>query len=638
MCGIFGLLGKRDRDAIKAANRTLSHRGPDAEGYWFQESPAVALCHRRLSILDLSASGAQPMVSDSGRYIVSYNGELYNFKELKERLPQKQWRGHSDTEVLLACFEEWGLEKTLQQIEGMYAIALWDTQQKKLALVRDRLGEKPLYYGRVGSDFVFSSELKPVIHLSKSQLSLDPVAIEDYFHRSCISGERSIFKEIRKLPAGHFVVISAEAQEASTTSTASTVPKMIPTPQKYWSLQDLSLGSLRLSAQEAPSHLETKLRKAIQQQMIADVPLGAFLSGGVDSSLIVALMQSLSSQKIKTFSIGFASEHYNEAPHAKAVARHLGTEHEELYVSEEDLLREVPNLSGIYDEPFADSSQIPTILVSKMAKRHVTVALSGDGGDELFAGYNRHLFAQNQWPRWQTVPGLLRQGVGNGLTLLPPSVWAALFQVISTGAAQPHEKIYKLASVLKSSSLTDFYKSVSTHWNEASPLLQKSSQKALPLEEIKNTLEMCLSDAKWYLPDDVLVKVDRAAMSQSLETRAPFLNKDVVETAFSLPIDLKIHQGQSKWILRQILYKYVPAELIERPKMGFGVPLDAWLRKELKDWAWSLLNPGALREQDVLDSKAVLAKWDEHQRGRRNWFTELWDVLMFLAWRQQFKI
>lgn len=629
MCGIFGLIGNRDQEQVKAANGSISHRGPDAEGYWFDAGNSVALCHRRLSILDLSESGAQPMRSVSGRYVISYNGELYNFFELKTKLQQKQWRGHSDTEVLLACFEEWGLEKTLESIEGMYAIALWDVQEKTLTLIRDRLGEKPLYYGNVSQNIVFASELKPIISLFKNDLSLNPGALRDFFHRSCISGEKSIFNEIQKLPAGHFVVISAQDRAGS---------KNLPVPKKYWALDDIRLGSWRGTAEEAISGLEAKLKTAIQQQMIADVPLGAFLSGGVDSSLIVALMQSLSSKKVKTFSIGFESDHYNEAPHAKAVAAHLGTEHEELYVSEKELLQQVPLLAQVYDEPFADSSQIPTILVSGMARRHVTVALSGDGGDELFAGYNRHLFAQNQWPKISPLPSGLRGLVGKSLTLLPPSAWEGIFSLISSGMAQPHEKIYKLAEVLKSATMADFYRAVSSHWNEASPLLNKELRISSKDWDVASALEMCLADAKWYMPDDVLVKVDRAAMSQSLETRAPFLNKSVVEMAFALPLDLKIREGQTKWILRQILYKHVPQELIERPKMGFGVPLDTWLRKELKDWAWSLLNPEALKNQDILDSKVILEKWEEHQQGRRNWFTELWDVLMFLSWRRSYQI
>lgn len=628
MCGIFGLIGKQDPEEVKEANRTLSHRGPDAEGYWFDTESSVALCHRRLSILDLTESGAQPMRSDSGRYVISYNGEIYNFAELKAKLQKNQWRGSSDTEVLLSCFEEWGIEKTLESIEGMYAMALWDGQRKALTLVRDRLGEKPLYYGVIQGSLVFASELKPVIHLFKKDLALNPLAVGDFFRRSCISGSQSIFQGVHKLPPGHFVTISAAELKDH---------KPLAKPQKYWSLQDLSLGTLQLSPEEATKQLEGKLLKAIGQQMIADVPLGAFLSGGIDSSLVVALMQSQSSKKVKTFSIGFGSDHYNEAHHAKAVAAHLGTEHEELYVSEAELLAEVPRLAQVYDEPFADSSQIPTILVSKMARKHVTVALSGDGGDELFAGYNRHAFTQQQWGKLRQVPTPLRALAGHALTVLPPSAWEKVFRLISTGTAQPHEKIYKLAEVLKASSISDFYKSVSSHWRDISPLVNKN----LPLSDedwdVHSALEMTLADAKWYMVDDVLVKVDRAAMSQSLETRAPFLNKEVVEMAFALPMDQKIVDGQTKWILRQILYKHVPKDLIERPKMGFGVPLDSWLRQELKDWAWSLLNPQALSQQDLLDSKAVLQKWDEHQRGNRNWQTEIWDVLMFLAWRKQYK-
>jgi asparagine synthase (glutamine-hydrolysing) len=628
MCGIFGVIGKQDREAVKAANDTLAHRGPDADGFWFDEANDVSLAHRRLSILDLSEAGAQPMHSDGGRYVISYNGELYNFQDLKKLLTKTNWRGHSDTEVLLACFEEWGIEKTLSRIEGMYGIALWDRETKSLTLVRDRLGEKPLYYGFVSESLVFSSEMKPIMSLFKNELTMDQVALQDYFHRSCISGEFSIFKEIRKLCAGHWITFSLKDREL----------RQLPEAKSYWSLANIPLSQSTASATEVIADLETKLRKSIEQQMVSDVPLGAFLSGGIDSSLVVALMQSLKTHKVKTFSIGFENQHYDEAPHARAVAKHLGTDHEELYVSEADLLREVPLLSSIYDEPFADSSQIPTVLVSKLARKYVTVALSGDGGDELFAGYNRHQFAETKWPRVSSVPAALRLAAGAGITALSPKAWETLLKIASPNVAQPHEKMYKLAEVLKSGSMADFYRSVSSHWNDSSPLLNKDLLFSTKDWQVQSAQEMTLADAKWYMTDDVLAKVDRAAMSQSLETRAPFLSKDVVETAFGLPMKLKLRDGQSKWILRQILYKYVPQGMIERPKMGFGVPLDSWLRNELKDWAWSLLSPEALKNQDILDAKTILKKWQEHQSGRRNWFTELWDVLMFLSWRKQYGI
>ncbi len=626
MCGIFGVIGKRDIEEIKTANRKISHRGPDAEGYWFDDGNSVAICHRRLSILDLTEAGAQPMRSDSGRYIISFNGEIYNFLELKSKLQKTNWQGSSDTEVLLACFEEWGLERALESIEGMYAIALWDIQNKTMTLIRDRLGEKPLYYGVIQGAFAFSSELKPFVSLFKNELKINTAALEDFFRRSCISGDKSIYKEIHKLPAGHFVVVSIQDLKNK---------KAFFEPKSYWALRDLPLGSLKLSQEEAIGQLEVKLNKAVGQQMIADVPLGAFLSGGIDSSLIVALMQSLSSKKVKSFSIGFASHHHDEAPQAKAVADHLGTEHEELYVTEADLLAEVPLLSKIYDEPFADSSQIPTILVSQMARKYVKVALSGDGGDELFAGYNRHVFAEQYWKKLSLIPLPLRIIAAKSLAGLPPSTWEFVFKTISLGTSQPHEKIYKLAEALRSPTMADFYRGVSTHWNDMSPLLNKDIKSSEQDWDVHTALEMTLADAKWYMPDDVLVKVDRASMSQSLETRAPFLNKDVLEMAFGLPMSFKIHDGQTKWILRQILYKHVPKKLIERPKMGFGVPLDSWLRKELKDWAWSLLSPQALSQQVFLDAKTIHQKWNEHQSGTRNWQTELWDVLMFLSWCQE---
>jgi asparagine synthase (glutamine-hydrolysing) len=642
MCGIFGVFGPTasERDRVNAANETIAHRGPDADGFWYDEQESIALCHRRLSILDLSEAGAQPMHSESGRYVVCYNGEIYNCETLKSLLGKKVWRGHSDTEILLACFEAWGYELTLERIEGQYAIALWDLHEKKLVLVRDRLGEKPLYYGRVGKDFMFSSELKPVISLFKNKLKLRMSAVEDFFRQGCITGGLCVFQGFYKLLPGHFVIIDLIEMRAQ---------REIPRAKKYWALGDIPLGSFHLSPEESIERLEFTLSKAISQQMVADVPLGAFLSGGVDSSLIVALMQAQSQKKVKTFCIGFSDKSHNEAEYARAVAAHLGTDHQELVVSESDLLRQVTLLPKIFDEPFSDSSQIPTILVSQIARRQVTVAVSGDGGDELFAGYNRHFFAQEKWPKYAAFPLPIRRIFAKSLRTLSPATWESVFkllsQFISIGAAQPHEKILKLASALECSSMTELYRAVSTHHWPDSPLLgdieqeenqwDRHIQSDLKKWSVQSAAEMTLADAQWYLPDDILVKVDRAGMSQSLETRAPFLSRSVVEMAFGLPMGLKIHQGQTKWILRQILRKYVPDDLINRPKMGFGVPLDSWLRHELKDWAWDLLNPKALHDQNFLNTQAIGKIWDQHQRGQGHWQSELWDILMFLAWRKE---
>lgn len=653
MCGIFGVVGDKahNRELLKKANDTILHRGPDAEGLWQDAQQSIAFCHRRLAIMDLSEAGAQPMHSPSGRYVLTYNGEVYNFADLKKQLQHNQWRGHSDTEILLACFEEWGIEKTLERIEGQYAMALWDRKQKEMLLVRDRLGEKPLYYGYLKNNFVFASELKPILSLFGKSLPLQPSAVESFFRFGCIPGEQSIFQGIAKLLPGHFLLLSEEALKGRSE---------LPRTKKYWSLSAIALGKLELSPEEAIKEVESTLKKSISEQSIADVPLGAFLSGGIDSSLVVALMQAQTATKLKSFCIGFESASHNEASYARAVAKHLGTDHQELVVSEADLLAQIPKLAGIYDEPFADSSQIPTILVSRMARQQVTVAVSGDGGDELFAGYNRHLFAEQAWPRMQKIPRLLRQGLGKsfgGMGGIAPGLWQKFFheigRVIPLGASLPHEKLAKIAEVFGASSLADLYQRIATHrWPSSilkstdSSLRQNNSlpfnvqsfsdREGSVIKQVQSALEMTLADAQWYLPDDVLVKVDRAAMSQSLETRAPFLSRRMVELAFGLPMRYKIHQGQSKWILRQILYKYVPAQLIERPKMGFGVPLDTWLRHELKDWAWSLLDPVILRNnQDWLDEKVIFEKWDQHQKGIRNWHTELWDVLMFLGWRQE---
>lgn len=648
MCGIFGVVGPwaRDQEKIKKATRTLIHRGPDAEGYWFNENNLVAFGHRRLSIVDLSEAGAQPMASEvevtsnRARWVITYNGEIYNTLELKAQLSRRAWRGHSDTEVLLACFEEKGISWTLDQIEGQYAFALWDHQTKKLLLVRDRLGEKPLYYGWLGGHFTFSSELKPIISLFSQDLELNALALEDYFTRSCIGGDRSVFEGIHKLPAGHFLELDEKALPMAGTSHAGRPQSSIP-PKKYWSLKDIKLGAHQASPDDLINQTESLLMKSLAQQMVADVPLGAFLSGGIDSSLIVALMQAQSPGKVKTFTVGFSNKSHNEAESARAVASHLETDHHELYVTEADLLAQVPNLPKVYDEPFADSSQIPTILVSQMAKRQVTVALSGDGGDELFAGYNRHHFAYETWPKIEKIPLAARKILSSSIHSLSPSTWEKVFgrlsKILPVKVSQPSEKIFKLARALNCNSLTEFYHSVSTRSTTCLLAPQGYLFSGRPAEdEILSALHMTLVDAEGYLPDDIMVKVDRASMSQSLETRAPFLNRQLVELAFGLPMDMKIRQGQTKWILRQILKKYVPDRLIDRPKMGFGVPLELWLRGELKDWAWSLIELKTLKEQGILDSQKVHRMWDEHQSGQRLWQNELWDVLMFQAWRQEY--
>lgn len=627
MCSIFGVYGNLNQEKVADANRLLSHRGPDAFGMWSDSQLPLTLAHNRLSILDLSPAGAQPMASRSQRYVISFNGEIYNFADVKKELPIQEWAGHSDTEILLAAIEHWGVPATLKRLHGMFAFALWDREERNLILARDRLGEKPLYYGRIKDQFVLASQLKPIMYLYRSHLTLDLVSVGDYFRRGCISGEGSIFQEIKKLKPGCYLILPLSS---------GVVPDVMPRPVSYWSLSDLSLENNKADFAMACQQGEDILKRSISRQMIADVSVGAFLSGGLDSSLIVALMQGLSAKKVNTYTIGFSDSNYNEAEFARAVAGHLKTDHHEIIVQEKDLLAQVPKLPVVYDEPFADSSQIPTLLVSEMASKHVKVALSGDGGDELMAGYNRHIFAASSFSRMQKIPAGVRRAASRGLDCLSPGAWERIFKVIPTPVSQPHEKIYKLIEVLRNKNLRDYYFGVSTHWKKQSPLRALHD---LPLADwdVSSVTEMSLADAKWYMADDILVKVDRAAMAYALETRAPFLDHEFVEFSFSLPLSYKIKNGQSKYLARQILYKYVPSSLIERPKMGFGVPLHSWLRNELKDWAWDLLSAADFTQQNTLDTELILKKWHEHQSGTKNWHTDLWDVLMFLAWRRHYQ-
>ena len=647
MCGIAGYLigaaGASTAESSEAVllrmGQAIAHRGPDDSGVWVDAAAGIGLVHRRLSIIDLSPAGHQPMASASSRYVIVYNGEIYNYLELRRELEQRaggiNWRGHSDTEILLAGFEAWGVAATIERATGMFAFALWDKEAGSLTLGRDRLGEKPLYYGWQGDAFLFGSELKALKAHPAFRAGIDRDAIALLMRHNYIPAPHSIHEGISKLAPGCLLTVRGQRREVSI--------------RPYWSaMAAVAEGKARPfvgGPSDAVSALESLLMDAVAKQMVADVPLGAFLSGGVDSSTVVALMQAQSTRPVRTFSIGFEQELYNEAEHAKAVARHLGTDHTEMYVSAQDALNVIPLLPSMYDEPFADSSQIPTYLVSRIARQHVTVSLSGDAGDELFCGYTRYQLGDRMWKRLSRLPVALRRGVAAALTCLSPQTLNALIKPFEGALPASQrllnwgDKIHKGASLLTSPTSVDLYRGLVSHWNDPSALVLRSSEPATVLSggfaapaELSDIEQMMAIDLLSYLPDDILCKVDRAAMRVSLESRVPFLDHRVVEFAWRLPQDYKVRDGVSKWVLREVLYKHVPRALIDRPKMGFGVPIDHWLRGPLKDWAESLLDESRLRREGYFDPAPIRRYWAEHLSGRRNWQYHLWDVLMFQAW------
>ena len=643
MCGISGFIGLMNADELnKIAGRmqgSLVHRGPDDSGVWVDASTGIALAHRRLAIMDTSTAGHQPMHSSSGRYVIVFNGEIYNHLMIRselERNAPRQWRGRADTEILLAAFETWGIDSTLKRLVGMFAIALWDRQCRELHLMRDRVGEKPLYYGKVGSAVVFASELKALRQVPGWDGRINRNVLTLFLRHNYIPAPFTIYEGIHKLPPGTLLTLPLQSNQ-----------DVAPVP--YWSAKDAAEHGLAEpfagSEEQAIHHLEELLRDAVRQQMEADVPLGAFLSGGVDSSTIVALMQAQSSRPVRTFTIGFQEEGYNEAKHAKEVARHLGTDHTELYINPTDALKVIPRLPSLYDEPFSDPSQIPTFLVSQLTRKYVAVSLSGDAGDELFGGYNRYVWGRNIWNKIGWMPGGMRGILSSGLRLLSPQSWDGLFNhcspllLNSFKQRTPGDKLYKLAEILDVSDPIKMYQGLVSLWKEPEGIVLNASEPPTVLTDESRwldtgdfTLQMMYLDLVSYLPDDILVKVDRAAMGVSLETRVPFLDHRVVEFAWSIPLAMKIRNGQGKWILRQLLYKYVPRELIERPKTGFGVPIDSWLRGPLRDWAESLLSEARLRREGFFHPEPIRRKWSEHLSGARNWQYYLWNVLMFQTW------
>lgn len=648
MCGIAGFFsghwrGDSAPQHLKAMTDAIVNRGPDAAGQWLDADAAIGLGHRRLSVVELSEAGAQPMSSVSGRYVLVFNGEIYNHLDLRAELAQSGaaagWRGHSDTETLLAGFEGWGIRTTVERSVGMFAFAVWDRQNRTLTLARDRMGEKPLYYGWQGSGsaavFLFGSELSALrAHpVFRAQINRDSLCL--YMRHNNVGGHHSIYEGVHKLLPGSLLTVSQAAPE--------------PVLETYWSnAAAAEQGVAHLfegSPTEAVDALEVLLKDAVRQQMVADVPLGAFLSGGIDSSTVVALMQAQAHRPVKTFSIGFHETAYNEAEHAKAVAQHLGTEHTELYVTPEQALAVIPGLPKLYSEPFADSSQIPTFLVSQLARRHVTVSLSGDAGDELFCGYNRYSLTASLWRRLSMVPLRLRRALAMGLTSASPHRLnrIAAYTPLARRWANVGDKLHKGAGVMTAGSAAELYRGMVSHWLHPEDVVLGGTEPTTVLDDrtpnrksMSDVERMMSLDLQTYLPDDILAKVDRAAMGVSLETRVPFLDHRVVEFAWRLPMQYKLRRENksytTKWALRQVLFRHVPKALIERPKMGFGVPIDSWLRGPLRHWAEDLLSETRLKREGYFNPAPIRQRWAEHLSGQRNWQHQLWCVLMFQAW------
>jgi len=649
MCGLAGFLdlGRATsadglRTTVIRMADTLRHRGPNDAGTWEDAAAGIAMGFRRLSIIDLSVEGHQPMHSASGRYVLGFNGEVYNFEAIRRELEDTgaapRFRGHSDTEVLLAAFEAWGVDAAVRRFAGMFAFALWDRRERRLYLGRDRLGEKPMYYGWAGSILLFGSELKALRAHPAFRGEIDRDALALFVRYSCIPAPRSIYLGIQKLPP------------ATTLAVDATQPPGNASPVPYWSAWEATERGarepLRGTEAECLDELDRLLRETVRQEMVADVPLGAFLSGGVDSSLIVALMQAQSPRPVKTFTIGFHEAAYNEALHAKAVAKHLGTDHTDLYLTPDQVREAIPLLPTLNDEPFADASQLPTYFVSRLAAQSVTVSLSGDGGDELFAGYSRYLRVAAVWRAARRVPGFLRGTAAGLLSVLSPQ---ALSRVLGTvrlilPSRLAHyaaaDKVHKFADALRSVDRPErLYRALLSKWPRAEsvvlgttppePVFRETSSNSAGLIQRLQTYDMTT-----YLPDDILTKVDRASMAVSLEARVPLLDHRVVEFAARVPPGMKVRDGRGKWLSRELLYRYVPRGLVDRPKMGFVVPVGAWVRGPLRAWAESLLDEGRLRSEGFFDPAPILRRWSEHLSGRRDWQPELWDVLMFQAWHQ----
>ena len=637
MCGIVGYWNKNGAEGstIDKMATEIRHRGPDDAGIWLDEGSGLALAHRRLSVIDLSLAGHQPMVSPCERFTLVYNGEIYNHLDLRAELEDEggsfDWRGHSDTETLLAALRHWGIEGALKRLNGMFAFAFWDKAEHALFLARDRMGEKPLYYGSSGDSFLFGSELKSLRSHPHWRGDIDRNALTLYMRYNYVPTPWSIYQGISKLPPAHFVVVRETGKEVSE-------------PKCYWNLGKIAArgsANTKGSPEELIDELDELLRDAVGKRMVADVPLGSFLSGGFDSSMVVALMQAQSTRPVKTFTIGFHEKGYNEAEQAKAVAKHLGTDHTELYVTPEEAMAVIPRLPTIWDEPFSDSSQIPTFLVSELARQHVTVSLSGDGGDELFCGYSRYTQGYQIWKSMCLLPGPLRRTLGRLLQAIPGAPLESLIGFLPKRFQIPHlaERLPKLAGVIKEDSGESYYRRLVSHWKDPAAVVLRGVE-PLTIFETPESLpklsglreRMMYMDSLTYLPDDILTKVDRASMAVSLEARVPLLDQRVVEFSWRIPMSLKVRDGKGKWLLRELLYRYVPRKLMERPKMGFGVPIDAWLRGPLREWAEELLDEKKLREEGFFDPAPIRKIWQEHVTSKRRCHYDLWDVLMFQAW------
>ena len=644
MCGIAGVLTSERRDDLSVVARrmadALAHRGPDGEGVWAEPSHGVAFGHRRLAIVDLTPAGAQPMESACGRYVISYNGELYNTDEIRRELLARghNFRGHSDTEVIVEACAAWGVPASVRRLNGMFAFAVWDLRERVLWLARDHFGIKPLFWGHVGTMFVFASELKALQTAGNGApgWTLDRQAAADMIRLGYVPAPRTIFREVAKLEPGTLLCVGAG--EA-------------PRIERYWDLStrvaEVRADPFRGDEAEAADALDALLRDAVKRQMVSDVPLGAFLSGGIDSSTVVALMQAQSSERVKTFSIGFAHRDFNEAPYAARVARHLGTDHHELVVDPMDALALIPRLPEWYDEPFGDSSQIPTYLVSQLARRTVTVALSGDGGDELFAGYTRYAWAHEVWPRLAMLPAPLRSLAARMIRAAPRGLWHGFGRMLPRRLRTVHlsDMADRLAEVLEKQRFPEAFRRVASQWDEGVDLVPGAGPIAGPLADaraadvVASPVEkMQLLDAITYLPDDILTKVDRASMAVSLEVRVPVLDIRVAELAWRMPLEFKMRQGEGKQVLRRVLHRYVPRQLVERPKMGFSVPLAEWLRGPLRDWAEDLLDERRLASGGLINPAPVREKWDRLIAGQGAWHFALWHVLMLEAWRRKWNV
>jgi len=658
MCGITGSFGLNDdrllclRTDVSAMTNALIHRGPDDSDVWTDAGAGVALGHRRLSIVDLSAAGHQPMQSACSRFVIAFNGEIYNHLDLRKQLdqlsPAPVWRGHADTETLLAAFAAWGVERTLQAANGMFAIALWDKQLRTLTLARDRFGEKPLYYGFLGqrSGLVFGSELKALAAHPDWQPRLNEAVLDEYLRFGCVRGAASIYQGIHKLLPGSYVQFTQ----------ADIANGQLPAVTQWWSPITAALAAQQEPVIDNPAaaveHTRDAMMASVGQRMMADVPLGAFLSGGVDSSLVVALMQAQSSKPVRTFSVGFDDARYDESSHAAAVAAHLGTDHTTLNATSQMALNVIPQLADMYDEPFADSSQIPTALIASLTRQHVTVALSGDGGDELFGGYNRHLWVPRIWRKLNRLPVAVRKTLALSLRSIPVGAYDGVMN--TAGRVLPKrfhirtfgEKLHKLAAVLESPSQQALFAGVSSMNRQPGHLLNVGAAHPAvtitPVENLYPALQqfdgvewMLLMDTMNFMVDDALVKVDRASMASTLEVRVPFLDPNVFHTAWRIPTSLRIKNGQGKWPLREALYQQVPQALIDRPKMGFAIPLDEWLRGPLREWAEDLLQPSSLAQLPMLNAKAVAGMWKNHLNGKGHYAQQLWAVLQLIAWQRR---